>query len=83
MGHLAELEEQYLFNDFHSLPLKGSDFNANPMVLMIGPYSVGKTSFIEYMIQKPFPNSRVGPEPTTDRFVAVMYDEDGMLCICF
>ena len=46
------------------------------MVLLIGPYSVGKTTFIEYLLGKSFPGQRVGPEPTTDRFVSVMYGED-------
>lgn len=75
--HLASLEEEYLFHDFHSLPLKGVDFMAKPIVLLIGQYSVGKTSFIEFMIQRSLPGQRIGPEPTTDRFVAVVHDDDG------
>ena len=39
----------------------------------MGPYSVGKTTFIEYLLGRKFPGQRIGPEPTTDRFVAVMY----------
>ena len=35
-------------------------------------HSVGKTSFIRYLIGKDFPGARIGPEPTTDRFNAVM-----------
>jgi len=46
------------------------------MVLLLGQYSTGKTTFIEYLLRKPFPGSRIGPEPTTDKFVAVMYGED-------
>lgn len=40
-------------------------------------YSVGKTTFIEWLLRRPPPGSRVGPEPTTDKFIAVMYGEDG------
>jgi EH domain-containing protein 1 len=43
---------------------------------MIGQYSTGKTSFIEYLLGRPFPGQRVGPEPTTDRFVAVMHGDE-------
>lgn len=43
------------------------------MVLLLGQYSVGKTSFIKYLIGREFPGARIGPEPTTDRFNAVMY----------
>ena len=53
-----------------------SEFESVPQVLMIGQYSTGKTSFIEYLLGKRFPNMRVGPEPTTDRFVAVMHGAD-------
>jgi len=40
--------------------------------MLIGQYSVGKTSFIRYILGRDFPGQRIGPEPTTDRFVAVM-----------
>ena len=40
--------------------------------MLIGQYSVGKTSFIRYLLGRDFPGQRIGPEPTTDRFVAVM-----------
>lgn len=46
------------------------------MVLLLGQYSVGKTTFIRYLIQRDFPGIRIGPEPTTDRFVAVMHGKD-------
>ena len=41
---------------------------AKPQVLLVGQYSVGKTSFIRYLLGRDFPGQRVGPEPTTDRF---------------
>lgn len=43
----------------------------------LGQYSVGKTTFIEYLLKRKFPGARVGPEPTTDRFVAVMFGDEG------
>ena len=67
------LEEAYNFGEFYSPMLKASDFDAKPMVLLLGQYSVGKTSFIRYIIGKDFPGARIGPEPTTDRFNAVMW----------
>lgn len=44
--------------------------------MLVGQYSVGKTSFIRYLIGRDFPGQRIGPEPTTDRFVAVMDGPD-------
>jgi GTPase SAR1 family protein len=41
---------------------------AKPQVLLVGQYSVGKTSFIRYLLGQDFPGQRIGPEPTTDRF---------------
>lgn len=73
---LKPLEKKYCFDDFHSPLLSDADFDAKPQVLMIGQYSVGKTSFIEYLLGRPFPGQRIGPEPTTDRFVAVMYGDE-------
>lgn len=73
---LRPLEKKYCFEDFHSPLLSDADFDAKPQVLMIGQYSVGKTSFIEYLLGRPFPGQRIGPEPTTDRFVAVMHGDE-------
>ncbi|GAB9469159.1 hypothetical protein Gpo141_00006447 [Globisporangium polare] len=73
---LRPLEKKYCFDDFHSPLLSDADFDAKPQVLMIGQYSVGKTSFIEYLLGQSFPGQRIGPEPTTDRFVAVMHGEE-------
>ncbi|XP_071081513.1 EH domain-containing protein 3-like [Haliotis cracherodii] len=77
---LLPLEEHYKFHDFHSPPLDDADFDAKPMILLIGQYSTGKTTFIRYLLESDFPGIRIGPEPTTDRFIAVMYGEqDGMV----
>ena len=47
---LLPLEEAYRFHDFHSSQLEDSDFAAKPMVLLVGQYSVGKTTFIRYLL---------------------------------
>lgn len=70
---ILPLEEAYLFSEFHSPPLEDPDFEAKPMILLVGQYSTGKTTFIKYLLEKDFPGIRIGPEPTTDRFIAVMY----------
>lgn len=77
---LLPLEQCYHFHDFHSPQLEDSDFDAKPMILLVGQYSTGKTTFIKYLLERDFPGIRIGPEPTTDRFIAVMYDEkEGMI----
>eukprot|EP00903_Cladosiphon_okamuranus_P005964 g5888.t1 len=73
---LKPLEQTYMFGWFHSPPLTDSEFESKPQVLMCGQYSTGKTSFIRYLLGRDFPGQRIGPEPTTDRFVAVMDGSD-------
>ncbi|CAM9837858.1 unnamed protein product, partial [Sphacelaria rigidula] len=73
---LKPLEQTYMFGWFHSPPLTDSEFESKPQVLMCGQYSTGKTSFIRYLLGRDFPGQRIGPEPTTDRFVAVMDGAD-------
>ncbi|KAJ8266603.1 hypothetical protein GJAV_G00132390 [Gymnothorax javanicus] len=72
---LLPLEKYYGFHDFHSASMEDADFDNKPMVLVVGQYSTGKTTFIRYLLEQDFPGSRVGPEPTTDCFTAIMHGE--------
>jgi len=73
---LKPMEEAYKFGEFYSPLLTDGDFDAKPMVLLLGQYSVGKTSFIRYLLGRDFPGQHIGPEPTTDRFIAVMHGKE-------
>lgn len=42
------------------------------MILLLGQYSVGKTTFIRSLVGRDWVGQRIGPEPTTDRFTAIM-----------
>ncbi|MGH0179129.1 UNVERIFIED_CONTAM: hypothetical protein FKN15_000752 [Acipenser sinensis] len=72
---LLPLEQHYRFHEFHSAALEEADFHNKPMVLVVGQYSTGKTTFIRYLLEQDYPGSRVGPEPTTDSFTAIMHGE--------
>lgn len=72
---LLPLEENYYFHEFHSPKLNDPDFDAKPFILFMGQYSTGKTTLIKYILESDFPGIRIGPEPTTDKFMAIMYDE--------
>jgi len=72
---ILPLEISSKYGHFHSPPLSPSDFDAKPMVLLLGQYSVGKTSFIRYLLGRDFPGCRIGPEPTTDRFTCILDGE--------
>nr|CDS32978.1 Receptor Mediated Endocytosis family member [Hymenolepis microstoma] len=77
--HLLPLESAYKFHEFHSPALEQADFESTPMVLLVGQYSTGKTTFIRYLIGEDFPGMRIGPEPTTDKFIAIMHGEQSSI----
>jgi GTPase SAR1 family protein len=77
---LLPLEETYLFHDFHSPKLNDADFDAKPIILLMGQYSTGKTTLIKHLMGCEFPGMRIGPEPTTDRFIAITHgDREGVI----
>ncbi|GMT11779.1 hypothetical protein PFISCL1PPCAC_3076, partial [Pristionchus fissidentatus] len=77
---LYPLEEFYKFHDFHSPALDDPDFKSKPMILLLGQYSTGKTTFIRHLLEEDFPGMRIGPEPTTDRFITIMNaPEEGVI----
>ncbi|THU73861.1 hypothetical protein C4D60_Mb04t27310 [Musa balbisiana] len=73
---LKPLEVTYLFSDFVSPLLTNSDFDAKPMVMLLGQYSTGKTTFIKHLLKSSYPGAHIGPEPTTDRFVVITSGPD-------
>mmetsp|Transcript_33106 Transcript_33106/g.33711 ORF Transcript_33106/g.33711 Transcript_33106/m.33711 type:complete len:528 (+) Transcript_33106:87-1670(+) len=76
---IMPLEQLYKFDIFFSPLMTDAEFDAKPQVMLCGQYSVGKTTFIRYLLGRDFPGQRIGPEPTTDRFVAVMDGPDERL----
>ncbi|PKI67742.1 hypothetical protein CRG98_011955, partial [Punica granatum] len=52
---LKPLEVTYRFNDFVSPLLTNSDFDAKPMVMLLGQYSTGKTTFIKHLLKSSYP----------------------------
>ncbi|PHT51663.1 EH domain-containing protein 1 [Capsicum baccatum] len=52
---LKPLERTYRFNDFASLTLTESDFDAKPMVMLLGQYSTGKINFIKHLLKYNYP----------------------------
>ncbi|KAJ1964650.1 hypothetical protein GGI12_001284 [Dipsacomyces acuminosporus] len=69
---IKPLEQSYCFEGFHSAPLTPQDIGSKPMVLLLGQYSTGKTTFVEYLLGESYPGAHIGIEPTTDGFVAIM-----------
>ena len=74
---LRPIEKKSQYHSLQEPLLSEAWFDSKPVVLLIGQYSVGKTSFIRYLLGRDFPKQHIGPEPTTDSFLAVMHgDQD-------
>lgn len=73
---ILPLEQLYKFDVFNSPHLTDAEFDSKPQVMLLGQYSVGKTTFIRYLLGADFPGQRIGPEPTTDRFTAIIDGPD-------
>lgn len=73
---LLPIEQDGAFHHFFTAELPAAYFSARPIVLTIGQYSTGKTSFIRHLVECDYPGQQIGPEPTTDRFVIVAHAED-------
>lgn len=73
---IKPLEVAYGFNSaFMNDSLGEAELDAKPLVLVLGQYSTGKTTMLEYLLGEGYPGSHIGPEPTTDRFVAISWSE--------
>ena len=58
-------------------PYSEADVKAKPMLLLMGQYSTGKTTFIKALLNgQGYPGYHIGAEPTTDCFIAVMRGQD-------
>lgn len=72
MKEVAPVEAALRFGSVGTFPYTAAEFGAKPIVFLLGPYSVGKTTFIRTLLGgKDFPAMAIGPEPTTDAFMAI------------
>ena len=67
------MRKKYQFRTFHSPAIKDADFKATPLVMMVGQYSTGKTTFIKYPLGQDFPGLDIGMSPTIRKFMLVAH----------
>jgi Cdc6-like AAA superfamily ATPase len=83
---LRLLETESQFNIFHrffhlfgiffdSPPLQNGDIECAPIVMILGQTGVGKTTMINYLLEKPYVGSLTAEEHEADKFHAVVYGE--------
>jgi polynucleotide 5'-kinase involved in rRNA processing len=56
------IEKATYFSKFHHSEILDSELQAKPIVLLVGQYSTGKTSFIKKLIGCDYPGIHIGPE---------------------
>ena len=77
--NLKPLEEIYRKFTYDHALIDDAYFYSRPLILLIGQYSSGKSTFVKYLLEKDYPGIRIGPEPTTDKFVAVMHGKESSI----
>lgn len=71
---LAKLESRFEFQRFYQQgPVTKGEVRSKPLVMVIGDYSAGKTTFIRDLIGTEYRGMHIGVEPTTDRFTIIQY----------
>eukprot|EP00747_Dinoflagellata_sp_TGD_P166030 gnl/TRDRNA2_/TRDRNA2_188204_c0_seq1.p1 gnl/TRDRNA2_/TRDRNA2_188204_c0~~gnl/TRDRNA2_/TRDRNA2_188204_c0_seq1.p1 ORF type:complete len:473 (-),score=92.81 gnl/TRDRNA2_/TRDRNA2_188204_c0_seq1:39-1457(-) len=72
-------EQRSFFEHFNSAPVSMEEFECKPQVLLLGQYSTGKTSMVQWLTRCASPHFDVRPQPSTDKFMAVVHGEEERL----
>lgn len=73
--HLLPLERSSHFSSLGDPPYTEADVLAPLMVLTIGQYSTGKTTFIRALLGRDYPGMHISAAPATDKFFAILEEE--------
>eukprot|EP00930_Biecheleria_cincta_P084489 TRINITY_DN73950_c0_g1_i1.p1 TRINITY_DN73950_c0_g1~~TRINITY_DN73950_c0_g1_i1.p1 ORF type:complete len:453 (-),score=57.71 TRINITY_DN73950_c0_g1_i1:197-1519(-) len=72
---MLPVEQRHLFSEYHSAPLPDAHFDTQPIVLMLGQHSAGKTTFLRHMLGQNYDTLRVGACSTTKKFRIVTFNQ--------
>eukprot|EP00930_Biecheleria_cincta_P051347 TRINITY_DN36525_c0_g1_i1.p1 TRINITY_DN36525_c0_g1~~TRINITY_DN36525_c0_g1_i1.p1 ORF type:complete len:541 (-),score=101.39 TRINITY_DN36525_c0_g1_i1:90-1712(-) len=67
--------ESYFSSEYfyYKGPMTRGEALAKPLVMTMGGYSTGKTTFIKSLIGKEYRGMHIGAEPTTDKFTIIQH----------
>uniref|UniRef100_A0A8C7NWU2 Sarcalumenin n=1 Tax=Oncorhynchus mykiss TaxID=8022 RepID=A0A8C7NWU2_ONCMY len=74
---IKPMEQAYKYNELRAHEISDGEITSKPMVLFLGPWSVGKSSMINYLLglkDSPY-QLYTGAEPTTSEFTVIMHGE--------
>lgn len=70
------IERKVHLDHFGSTSVTEEEFEAKPQVLLLGQYSTGKTTMIKWLIGSESSHFDIRPQPSTDKFMAVVHGDD-------
>ncbi|KAK7940383.1 hypothetical protein WMY93_003709 [Mugilogobius chulae] len=74
---IKPMEQAYKYNELRQHEISDGEITSKPMVLFLGPWSVGKSSMINYLLGLHESQYQLytGAEPTTSEFTVIMHGE--------
>ncbi|XP_056303209.1 sarcalumenin-like [Danio aesculapii] len=72
---IKPLEKAYKYNELRQHEVSDAEITSKPMVLFLGPWSVGKSSMINYLLglEETSQQLYTGAEPTTSEYTVLMH----------
>ncbi|XP_051550127.1 sarcalumenin-like [Myxocyprinus asiaticus] len=72
---IKPLENAYKYNELRQHEVSDAEITSKPMVLFLGPWSVGKSSMINYLLDLDDTSQQLytGAEPTTSEYTVLMH----------
>lgn len=74
---IKPMEEAFKYNELRQHEVTDGEVTSKPMVLFLGPWSVGKSSMINYLLGLHGSSQQLytGAEPTTSEYTVIMHGE--------
>ncbi|XP_016303712.1 sarcalumenin-like [Sinocyclocheilus anshuiensis] len=74
---IKPMDKAYKYNDLRQHEVSDAEITSKPMVLFLGPWSVGKSSMINYLLGLDDTSQQLytGAEPTTSEYTVLMHGE--------
>ncbi|XP_022611313.1 sarcalumenin-like [Seriola dumerili] len=74
---IKPMEQAYKYNELRQHEVTDGEITSKPMVLFLGPWSVGKSSMINYLLGLHSTSQELytGAEPTTSEYTVIMHGE--------
>ncbi|XP_073700826.1 sarcalumenin-like isoform X2 [Garra rufa] len=74
---IKPMDKAYKYNELRQHEVSDAEITSKPMVLFLGPWSVGKSSMINYLLGLDDSSQQLytGAEPTTSEYTVLMHGE--------